>query len=129
MNPALVQKYGEIWLVNTRRLLLTYLHWERLSKLTLGTILRGPGDAGSLPDGRQSFRRRQDRPPRGSPLFPLVVRDLFDMGSVASHYEQFAVGLRRIRVDPFLLETHSGTGECDLLSIRCPSHVSFVAVH
>src|SRR5215472_4546444 len=25
------------------RLLVTYLHWERLSKLTLGTILRGPG--------------------------------------------------------------------------------------
>ena len=30
--------------------LVTYLHWERLSKLTLG-ILGGPGDAGSLPDG------------------------------------------------------------------------------
>ena len=39
-------------LLNTWRLLVTYLPWERLAKLTLGTILRGPGDAGSLPDGR-----------------------------------------------------------------------------
>src|SRR5258708_4590181 len=65
---------------------------------------------GQLPHGH--------RLPGGSPVFPLVVRDLFDMCSVVPHYEQFAVGLRRIRVNPFILETHSGTGECDRLSIR-----------
>src|SRR5580704_7978879 len=58
------------------------------------------------------------RLPGGSPVFPLVVRDLLDVGSVVPHHEQFAVGLRRIRVNPFILETHSGTGECDQLSIR-----------
>src|SRR5215472_13820245 len=44
--PAL----GEISFLTSSfiELLVTYLHWERLSKLT---ILRGPGDAGSLPDG------------------------------------------------------------------------------
>src|SRR5712692_4787078 len=65
---------------------------------------------GQLPHGH--------RLPGGSPVLPLVVRDLFDMGSVVPHHEQFAVGLRRIRVNPFILETHSGTGECDRLSIR-----------
>ena len=49
------------------------------------------------------------RLPGGSPVFPLVVRDLLDIGSVVPHHEQFAVGLRRIRVNPFILETHSGT--------------------
>jgi hypothetical protein len=47
------------------------------------------------------------RLPGGSPVFPLVVRDLLDVGSVVPHHEQFAVGLRRIRVNPFILETHS----------------------
>jgi hypothetical protein len=44
------------------------------------------------------------RLPGGSPVFPLVVRDLLDMGSVVPHHEQFAVGLRRIRVNPSSLK-------------------------
>ena len=37
--------------VNTWRLLVTYLYWETAVEAHLGTIVRGPRDTGSLPDG------------------------------------------------------------------------------
>ncbi len=44
-------------------------------------------------------------PPRCAVL-PLVVRELFDAGTVKAHHENLTARLRRIRVRRFILEGH-----------------------
>ena len=40
------------------------------------------------------------------------------MGAVVAHHEYFSVWLGGVRVCDFILEAHSGAGECDVLAIR-----------
>src|SRR5581483_7755218 len=61
------------------------------------------------------------RSPRRCPLFPLVVSELLDARSVVPHDEDFAVRLRRIRIDGFVLEPHARAGEHDVLAVGRPS--------
>src|SRR6478752_2413409 len=57
------------------------------------------------------------RLPRRRAIFPLVVGELLHVAAVVAHHEQLAVGLRRVRVDHFVLESHPRAGEHDVFAV------------
>jgi len=46
------------------------------------------------------------RLPRRSAVFPLVIGELLDLGTVILHHEDLTVGLRRACLEGFVLEPH-----------------------
>jgi hypothetical protein len=67
------------------------------------------------------------RLPGGPSVFPMVIGELFHLGAVGAHDEDFAVGLRRACVERFVLKSHPGACKREPLPIRRPSQMSFVA--
>jgi hypothetical protein len=58
--------------------------------------------------------RAPSRLPRRRSLFPLIVRELLNVRSIGAHDEDLAVGLRRVGVHRFVLESHPRRREQDV---------------
>lgn len=56
-----------------------------------------------LPGNRSGVRDRLVRLPGDCALFPLVVRELLDLGAITLHDEDLTVGLRRPCVEGFVV--------------------------
>ena len=65
------------------------------------TLLRGGGSRGGW----------LMRLPGRSTVFPLIVRELFDLSAVITHDEDFAVGLWRADQYDFVLEAHAAAAK------------------
>ena len=65
--------------------------------------------------------------PGGAAFFPLIVGDLFEVGAVVAHDEDFAVRLGGHGVERFVFESHAGAGEEEAFAVGGPGEVGFVA--
>src|SRR4051794_38603043 len=67
------------------------------------------------------------RLPGGRAVLPLVVGQLAHVRAVVAHHEQLAVGLRRVGIDPLVLEPHARARPDDRFTVGGPRHVRVVA--
>src|ERR1700722_20833693 len=77
--------------------------------------------------GSDRSRQRLVGLPRRTPLFPLVVGQLFDLGTVVAHDKNFSVRLRRTYQKSLIFESHARTCEQQALPVRRPSQMRLVA--
>ena len=77
--------------------------------------------------GSDRSRQRLVRLPCRTALFPLVVGELFDLGTVLAHDKNFAIRLRRAYQKSLIFESHARTCEQQAFSIRRLGQMRLVA--
>ena len=69
------------------------------------------------------------RLPRGSSIFPLVVRQLFDLSAIVAHDKDLSIGLRAcVGIKRLVFESHPAACEHNAFAVGRPSEVRVVAL-